>query len=527
MTQRLYQFIKYLLTAVFAASLTFGCTPKTEKPVKTNHSPEFNVAPSTIAIEVIVDLESLEQKARESIPTELVRVDQNINACVPKKQAKVCVSPNLKCNKKLRYPGGWTCIGWKQSGCGKYLITDTFPQLDCKVTGKVTRGNFTVFGRDENLVISAPVKLNFKAYERGDLGKLAPVYLDAGADIIFSTPLGVAQDWGLNSEPQLNYRWTSPPQLKIGVFTFDAQSHADRAISEKKDDVDDDLKASIQNIDLKSPVQSIWSELHEPILIGPPDSNLWLNMTPESIGISDISFNVNEALFSLTLNSQTKVLWTQEKPKSQRKISPLPQVSESTSPKSLRLNLPMNLSFERIKTGVIESLKSNNTFAFNDESIDDGVITIKGFDIYQTNNDSLAVGLEVEAKFDNEWFSTQGTVWTISTPEIDTSRRAVLIKDFDFLSLTNNDSLNTLVQILRLPTIREQITEIMVFEYGALLDESIEEYIGMPHQFSLDEGIEGQVTLSSFSVHDSHVVGDGIRIRVGITGESKIRYAPK
>ena len=49
----------------------------------------------------------------------------------------------------------------------------------------------------------------------------------------------------------------------------------------------------------------------------------------------------------------------------------------------------------------------------------------------------------------------------------------------------------------------------------------------MPHQFSLDEGIEGQVTLSSFSVHDSHVVGDGIRIRVGITGESKIRYAPK
>ncbi|GFD95560.1 hypothetical protein KUL156_10770 [Alteromonas sp. KUL156] len=527
MTQRLNQFIKPLFTAAFAASLAFGCTPKTEKPEKTSHSPEFNVAPSTIAIEVIVDLESLEEKASESIPTELVRVDQNINACVPKKQAKVCVSPNLKCNKKFRYPGGWTCIGWKQTGCGKYLITDTFPQLDCKVTGKVTRGNFTVFGQDDNLVVSAPIKLNFKAYERGDLGKLAPVYLDAGADIIFSTPLGVAQDWGLNSEPQLNYRWTSPPQLRIGVFTFDAQSHADRAISDKRDDVIEDLKATIQNIDLKTAVQSIWSELHKPILIGPPDSNLWLNMTPESIGISDITFNVNEALFSLTLNSQTEVLWTKEKPISQKKKTSLPQLSESKSPKSLRLNLPMNLSFERIKTGVNESLKSNNTFAINDESIGNGVLTIKGFDIYQTNNDSLAVGLEIEAKFENEWFSTDGTVWTISRPEIDTSRRAVIIKDFDFLSLTNNDSLDTLVHILRLPYIRKQITEILVFEYGSLLNESIEEYIDMPHQFSLNEEIKGQITFSSFSVLDSHVFGDGIRIRVGITGESKIRYATK
>ena len=146
-------------------------------------------------------------------------------------------------------------------------------------------------------------------------------FMDAGADIIFSTPLGVGQNWELNSEPQLNYRWTSPPQLRIGVFTFDAQSHADRAIRDKRDDVIEDLKASIQNIDLKTAVQSIWSELHEPILIGSTDSKLWLNVTPESIGISDVTFNVNEALFSLTLNSQTEVLWTQEKPKSQKKIS--------------------------------------------------------------------------------------------------------------------------------------------------------------------------------------------------------------
>ena len=205
----------------------------------------------------------------------------------------------------------------------------------------------------------------------------------------------------------------------------------------------------------------------------------------------------------------------------------MPQLSESKAPKSLMLNLPVNLSFERIKTGVNERLKSNNTFAVNDESIGDGVLTIKGVDIYQTNNDSLAIGLEVEAKFNNEWFSTEGTVWTISTPEIDTSRRAVIVKDFDFLTLTDNDSLDTLVQILRLPVISEKIEEIMVFEYGALLDESIEKYIGTPHQFSLDEEIEGQITLSSLSVHDSHVVGDGIRIRVGVTGESKIRYVPK
>jgi len=136
---------------------------------------------------------------------------------------------------------------------------------------------------------------------------MVPLHIDAAKDLsitevrgngdiklVFSTAIDIDNDWTFEPHTTLsNWEWTKAPVLNVSGLDIPIKMIADKVLGSTKktitDAIDDQLR---KTVDLQAFAKSLWTLLQQPVEIS-PEYKLWLKLTPQNIGMSNIEANGN------------------------------------------------------------------------------------------------------------------------------------------------------------------------------------------------------------------------------------------
>ena len=151
------------------------------------------------------------------------------------------------------------------------------------------------------------------------------------------------------------------------------------------------------------------------------------------------------------------------------------------------------------------------------------------FRLHPTTNNSIAVGLSIDAEKPGDWLHTIGTIWLTGKLRVDNQTKQLTpspADPFDFKAHTDNAATNFLFTIARLPVVREKIVRSFLQsnfakQYDAARNEAMSALNNPVGQgFSLSTK-----TVDATVPSDIESTQDGIFIGIVIKGDVRVNLA--
>ncbi|MEZ9833028.1 DUF4403 family protein [Vibrio breoganii] len=167
------------------------------------------------------------------------------------------------------------------------------------------------------------VELPLDIKVRVSCSKLGNVRTTLSSSLLVSitTSLSVSEEWEPNIQTELKYQWASKPEIKLfKSIKVRLTSIIEPEIGKALKSVQPRVKKLIEELDLKSKLETVWQETHKPKLIVDKPAT-WLVTQPKAFKFSGIRYN-NESLELVTqMDCNLAIFITEDTPKTQVPIA--------------------------------------------------------------------------------------------------------------------------------------------------------------------------------------------------------------
>lgn len=491
------------VVCIVACFLLTGCTDNVvmPAPARAEAMKGFEQRPSSVSIPVSIDLALLRERLNQAVPNQLASIDENRDACVPATWTKICVLPKVF-----------------SSGCAQWLKTKVSPDIDCHLDGWANRGNITLTGNGELLMLSMPVDASLTVRGRGDIGKhiqeTVKTSILATSQILFA----IDSDWNPKIAVTPDFSWRERAYLRVLGIRITVGDKVEPEIRKALSRFKDEVEAKAGGIDIRSQVERAWLQSMQPLRVG-TNPNVWLQFSPQGVGFSHTITEDQRLVASLFVSGNTNVLVGDNPPPTNPK--PLPLLQSDFKKGHLQFHLPVLVSYDAAGVELKKLLGDGEATVVEVPEVGSVSVSFEEATVYPAEGDRLAIGLTLSADSPLDVFDTTGTVWMTGEFDIDNQERILRVQRFAFGGETNNPATNLLISVVSTDYVVEKIQKALIYDYSMLYSNAVhlaQEALNR----SPAAGLELRGSIASASVSGIHSSHEGIYLGLEIEGKLEV-----
>lgn len=320
-----------------------------------------------------------------------------------------------------------------------------------------------VGAKGEFLQVKVPLNIYVKARVKSTLGGLlsntqAPqLQQDAqfNIEVTLSSKVQVLEDWRVQTQSQVSFKWTERPYLEVGVLKIPIGNVVEKVVEQQLARIAATLDAEAKKqLQFKSQVAGYWKKLFEPIAIsGPVPATLYL--APDSIYLAPLVTDATALRTTAGIRTTVLLSTTGEIAGAKRIPKPVPNLRVNQPlQEAVQLRLVAGLDYTTATRLANENL-SRQTFSFENGKHQ---IRIEDILLYGKGN-TLVAKVKLVGKAKAGWIGKKkidGTYYFKGTPYYDAKSMEIRIKDFDF-DIKSRDILLQSAEWLFKSTFRMQV----------------------------------------------------------------------
>lgn len=395
--------LRWVITAIATACLTplVACGTAADTadiaPPRATDAITFPTEPSTIAVDLDIDLADLETVLERELPRKLWQIDRPDSECIASKKVDLAV------------------------------ITVKSPKIKCRITGKVTRGRLRLSGTEQRLMVTLPVNGTLAA--RDVAGVFKGETATGKAEVALGVRLDLDSDWRLASTTKLDYRWTKEPGIDFVGQRITFTEQADRELRPVKRDIERIIARELAKLPVKETATQGWREAHTVLELNARNPAVWGRSTPQRFRYG--GYTVKGRVLTLRLGLDTLFEAFVGKQPEAIAAAALPSLAQrdKNAVQSV-LHVPVVADYAVLEPVVAKALAERSQRPF--VIADFGSVTAQFDDIavYGTGKGRIAVGATFSARSSLPGVkSAKGSLWLTALPVNDPGSREVRFAD--------------------------------------------------------------------------------------------------
>jgi len=462
---------------------------------------------STITLPIQVDLKVLENYLNNLIPMHLADIDERNKVCVKPKYFKTKGIP--KCRMK----------GLKVSCKTGWIKIRTVPKIKCNIKGWVKRdGRITVSGKDKTLRFAFPIKsqVTTKSYIQETANASAILYVDA-------TP-HINKDWSISLDISQDFTWSVKPTIMLLDFVkISIQDKVEPKIRKNLNKFVKKVPQLLADLNIRERVNSAWKEIQEPFKLD-VDSETYLLFKPGSVSCS--GFSIVDNCIKTTISAKGKTLILVGDPSEDCKKTELCDIGSIPHQEGkFMIHLPVAITYQELLE--ISSEKFREGYSIDMlKSVLPGILKVSAPKIEKSSAGKIRISAHIN--YDNrsqwlrtidlfDWFDVDGEVTFIAAPRIDKQSRSLVLDHLVYDSTTSSDLFDLLVNAAQMDLLTTYVANLMKFDFGDKLDESIVKANESLEDFSKSD-MNLSARLEMASIEDLMINEKEITIKTKLSG---------
>ena len=368
-------------------------------------------------------------------------------------------------------------------------------------------------GDNDHLVISTRID------GRGDVDWESPSgssHVDLNATVGTRGSIFINQNWKIDStmEPIIDIH---KAEIPVGFTIFGSWVGFDVSVRSKMDeqlrpytlDLMNSLNQKLNAMDIKTPIEKVWSEFEKPIKIEKENKVYWLTVNPKQVYYSGMREVNDELRLLVGIDGQIAAsVGDQPKP---LEILPLPILNTiNVQNNAMRLDFPVTIGYDALKEEIASKVIS--------KSVSSGPVeaSIKDMNLYG-NGGRLVIKLDLlidlPQGFDDLEFPLYFTARPVYNPEtkslkitglmLDTNSERVLDRDLKFLQKLNS------------------VLERVEWDLSSKVDKLESDIKEVVREIPL-EGARLKGNVESFSFQNIYITSEGIKVYMLIDGSVEL-----
>ncbi|POF27699.1 uncharacterized protein DUF4403 [Roseibium marinum] len=466
---------------------------------------------SNISVPIRINLKAVENKINAELPQRLAEINEPGRLCVPAKWLKTKGIP--KCSMK----------GIKIYCKDTWIKIKTTPDIHCDVNGWVNRnGNVGLSGSGQTLQISVPIASSVSAKAAG-ISETA----DAKATIFATITPDITPEWNVSAVVTPDMRWDQRPTLKLfGIIKITIGSKVEPKLREKMNEFAATVPQMLSDLKIRSKVEEAWVNIQAPIQISKSPAT-YLIFRPRSVGFSGISIENNIMNAQVSIAGSTEVVIGDKPDIEPVPLQPLQKIPQSDGVFSF--SVPTFVTFDEIERTAKSQFPDGFSTELDDEKLN-GTLLINNLKAGRLQDGKLSLTIDVD--YDNrsnfvrwidifDWFDTTGKITFAAVPRIDAEKDVVFVDGLEVDSDTNNNLVDALVDISRLPILRKFISDAAKYNYSGDLQQGIST-ANEAMNVQLEDGIRITGTLTAADMEQISVLENGLSMSATAGGTVSI-----
>lgn len=319
-------------------------------------------------------------------------------------------------------------------------------------------------------------------------------------EIGFSSKLGLNPNWNFTSKTTLKQVQAIDP-CKVTFVNYNATEELISEVTTELTKLEADIDQSIQEVDLKPQIQSVWNALTAPISL---NGFGYIYLNPLAIGIENLSFNKQTANVLLNLNVQPKINFEY----AAAKPSKLPNLSELKEKDGFELVIDIEANYDSLSLQLQKELVGK-TIEVNSKKV-----TFESIQIHSTKNQRITIAIKITG-------SKKGTLYLEGTPVFHSVTQELSLPDVSFDIKTRNALLKSAKWLLN-GKIEAKIRDAAHYDLRQQLLE-MEKMIEKQLTTEIAPGVNLKVNMSKIEVVDIYPFTHQLFIRLNLSGKMSVK----
>jgi len=373
-----------LIGAVLALAACSGSAESFAPPPRATNPVVFVDAPSSVAVELAVQLADLERALERKLPRDLWEIHQQDVACVPSKRLDL----------------------------GLFNVKS--PTIKCDIDGEVKRGKVRVSGEGRDLIVTLPVRATVRAHDIA--GVLKGKTGTGAAAVQIRLQLDLAANWRLGGKAKLNYRWSQAPGIAFMGRRITFTSKADRELAPVRAQIEKTLVAQLAGVPVRAAAERGWRTAHTVLELNHANPEVWARVTPQRFRYGGYRIVGRQLVIGLGLDAMLEAKVGKEP--ALPTLTALPPLAPLAEPRGLaKLHLPVVADYEVLEPVIGKALTKRAKRPFLLGEYGSVTASFGAVEAYGTGRGRIAVGVPFTATTDLAVApKASGTIWLTGRP---------------------------------------------------------------------------------------------------------------
>lgn len=332
---------------------------------------------------------------------------------------------------------------------------------------------------------------------------LAAVVAEGALELQFSTAYSVQPDWSLQTQTELTaYHWIEEPVVNLGFAQLPITSIADSFLKKSKEEIAASIDEQVSGVlDLKSEMEAVWRELHQPVLVS-EDYAAWLLLNPENIGMTPLTASKSLVQSTVVIHSSPTIVLG-EKPGSSP-VTALPGFQFTTGEgDEFQVLIQTEVPFEEAER-ISKETMVGEVYEYGKKKV-----VVEDIDIYGQGN-KLVVNTLLSGDYN-------GHVYFTGKPKYNSRKNQIELEKVDFDFDSKKALLKTASWLFK-GTFKKRVQESLNY-YMTYNLEDTQNYIRQElKNYPLAPGITLSGDLYELSVSHVYITTGAIRVEIGLQG---------
>jgi len=473
-----------MFPALLLPALLTGCG------TVSNEAPPHEVVPlaipshaSAIAVPISASLDDLQTIANRVVPATLATIDKEEPACL-----------------KVKIIG----------------------KISCHVVGTVKRGQITVGGKGNELLLVMPVAAEVHVERFAHVLKETAT---AAAIATATVKLDAIGDWQPQPRVHIEYRWMKKPGVDFLGQRLTFANKADPALKKLIKRLEAELPREIGKLHPREKLATAWAKAFTALSINRTNPPVWLRLSPQQLRFRRYHIEKGQLTLELGAMALTETFVGKRPPDPMPTPLPAPAPRAISPDLGFRFYLPVVADYAVLEPVLTKALKKIEKKPISLPGIGLVKPEFGKVSLYPTRNGRLAIGLEIEVATPERWIDAHGTIWATAKPFNLPGSQRVELRDLQIAGASDSSVFKLLLAVAQDPTVQAEIGKALSQNFA----KDYSKVLGKAGA-AISEKRLGAFILTTHidSVKNGAVypAGQGLFMPVEARGTAALRYAP-
>jgi len=364
-----------------------------------------------------------------------------------------------------------------------------------------------VFQRSGALIIEVPTKVKVKVYRRKLNGERGSSLGTGSAKLTvrISTTPTIEDDWSMIGNTEITWRWDDSPSIRVATVDIELNDRLDDKIDAAMADAAKEIDAALlEEAPLRVSVEETWKDLGLARQLKRSPS-VWMRFEPEAFFSDDPQMTGRG--MEITIGAQGVLETSLSQRMSDIEVAPLADRQDPTSDSGARLNVPVQLAWDALKSTLALKLEGM-VFEASGASA-----TITELVAVYPSGEKIAVGLKLN--IETPAGSTEAEAWAAGRPALDSAGERITLEDFTYDAATGQSVIDAAHDALR-EDIVAQIQELLTVPFADEIDGITTTFTEVLEGVELSEGVLLSGSVSKVRMRDVRLTDQHLIIDVSV-----------